>query len=69
MGALTAGLNAGCANGRRDAGCIIGCTGVPNAGDDEKTFVSFCFRIESIVVCMVVFSTSLLVVVGKSRKL
>jgi hypothetical protein len=29
---------------------MIGCTGVPNAGDDEKTNASFCFRIESIVV-------------------
>jgi hypothetical protein len=27
---------------------------VPNAGDDEKTFPSFCFRIESIVLCFVV---------------
>jgi hypothetical protein len=27
---------------------------VPNAGDDEKTFSSCCFRIESIVVCFVV---------------
>ena len=48
IGAVAAGLNAGCANGRRNAG-IIGWTGVPNAGDDEKTFVSVCFRIESIV--------------------
>ena len=56
IGAVAAGLKAGCANGRRDAG-IIGCTGVPNAGDDEKTFVSVCLRIESIVVivCVVVF--------------
>ena len=50
IGELTAGLKAGCASGRREAG-MIGCTGVPNTGDDEKTFVSVCFRIESIVWC------------------
>jgi hypothetical protein len=53
IGLFTAGRNAGCARGRFDAG-IIGCAGVPNAGDDEKTFPSFCFRIESIVLCFVV---------------
>jgi hypothetical protein len=66
IGALAAGLKAGCANGRCDAG-IIGWTGVPNAGDDEKTNASFCFRIESIAVCIVVFQTVALLV-GRSRK-
>jgi hypothetical protein len=28
---------------------MIGCAGVPNAGDDEKTFASCCLRIESIL--------------------
>ena len=68
IGAVAAGLKAGCANGRREAG-IIGCTGVPNAGDDEKTFVSVCFRIESIVVsmCVLVFSLFYTVGSGQSR--
>ena len=48
IGLLTAGLKAGCAKGRFDAG-MIGCAGVPNAGDDEKTFASCCLRIESIL--------------------
>lgn len=56
IGVLAAGLKEGCANGRCDAG-IIGWTGVPNAGDDEKMFVSFCFRIESIVACAFGVST------------
>jgi hypothetical protein len=67
IGALAAGLKAGCANGRRDAG-MIGCTGVPNAGDDEKTFVSVCFRIESIVgecESILVFLHVLFGIVGK----
>jgi hypothetical protein len=51
IGALAAVLKAGCAKGRCDAG-MIGCTGVPNAGDDEKANASFCFRIESIVLCV-----------------
>jgi hypothetical protein len=64
IGAVAAGLKAGCASGRRDAG-IIGCTGVPNAGDEEKTFVSFCFRIESIVVSMCGLVFLLFGMVGK----
>jgi hypothetical protein len=50
IGLFTAGLKAGCAKGRLEAG-MIGCAGVPNAGEDEKTFPSLCFRIESIVLC------------------
>lgn len=48
IGAFGAGLKAGWANGRCAAG-RIGCAGVPKAGEEEKMFVSDCFRNESIV--------------------
>jgi hypothetical protein len=38
---------------------------VPNAGDEEKTFVSFCFCIESIVVSMCGLVFLLFGMVGK----
>lgn len=56
IGLFTAGLKAGCAKGRLDAG-MIGCAGVPNAGDDEKTFASGCLRIESMLLNGVVVET------------
>lgn len=54
IGLLTAGLNAGGANGRCAAAGRIGCAGVPNAGDEEKMFTSEGFRIESMMLSAVV---------------